>query len=81
VARATCEFVAILNSDDIFEPERIELALRAFGADPGLDVVVTGMSFIDGEGTFIDNPWCEQAWAFYNESGDLELSLVKPTYS
>jgi hypothetical protein len=20
------------------------------------------MSFIDGEGTFIDNPWCEQAW-------------------
>ncbi len=76
VARATCEFVAILNSDDMFEPERIEVALHAFDADPGLDVVVTGISFIDGDGALIDNPWYEQALAFYQESGDLGLSLI-----
>ena len=80
LARSTCDLVVILNSDDIFEPARFEAAARAFAADPALDVVATGLSFIDGEGNAIDYPWYHEAMAYFRECGDLGLALVNANF-
>lgn len=80
VARATGDLVAILNSDDIFEPKRLEQAQRAFGADPALDAAMTGISFIDGQGAQIPFPWFDEALGFYRQCGDLGLALVNGNF-
>lgn len=80
IARSTCEFVSILNSDDLYEPQRIQAALRAFSEDSDLDVVATGLSFVDGEGASIPNPWFEEVMAFYREGKDLGLALVNGNF-
>jgi glycosyltransferase involved in cell wall biosynthesis len=80
VARSTCDLIAILNSDDIFEPRRLEVARRAFDADPDLDVVATGLSFIDGQGQPIPNAWFDEALGFYKSAGDTGLALVNGNF-
>lgn len=41
-----CEFVAILNSDDFFEPERVEKCLGFLQEKPELDVACTNLRLI-----------------------------------
>jgi glycosyltransferase involved in cell wall biosynthesis len=69
-------YVAILNSDDVFHPGRLARCLAVLDARPNVDVVGTGIDFVDGEGRRIKNPWYEAACAFHREAGDLGLALV-----
>lgn len=39
--------VALLNSDDLFHPLRLEKCLGAFAADPACELVATGLALID----------------------------------
>ena len=39
VELASGEFLAFLDSDDVWEPDRLEVQLAEFAADPGLDLV------------------------------------------
>jgi glycosyltransferase involved in cell wall biosynthesis len=52
-ARATGEIVAYLNSDDVYLPNAIAMAVSAFQADPMLCVVSGDMRFIDATGTVL----------------------------
>lgn len=76
IHRASGEFVAILNSDDLFHSERLAQCLALFDANPELTAVCTGISFIDEYGNAIKNPWYEEARAFYDQIGDLSLALI-----
>lgn len=54
------EFLAILNSDDRFHPERLA-TLTALAEDDGLDFVCTGQILIDDAGTqYGEHPWLEE---------------------
>lgn len=78
--RAGGEYVAILNSDDSFMPERLEACLDAFRQDPAIDAVATAAVFMDGQGRRIDSAWYEEARAFYDKEGDLPLALFHANF-
>ncbi|MDQ3580096.1 MAG: glycosyltransferase family 2 protein, partial [Pseudomonadota bacterium] len=44
IHRAKGEFVAILNSDDAYHPERLADCLQVFRDDPGVAVVTTALN-------------------------------------
>lgn len=49
IAAATAPFVAILNSDDLFEPARVERMLAAM-QDQGADLAFSDLRLVDGKG-------------------------------
>jgi glycosyltransferase involved in cell wall biosynthesis len=61
------EFIGILNSDDLYEPGRVEACLRCLEANPAASVVVTRLRMIDETGAFLaaDDPrgrWMRNVW-------------------
>ncbi len=42
-------YVALLNSDDLFHPDRLAICLASLDEDPQRQLVATGLAFIDGE--------------------------------
>ena len=77
LAAADCELVAILNSDDLYEPRRLEACLAHLEARPDLGVVCSELSVIDDAGRPLseDAPrrrWFEVAWSL-GAAGDLSL--------
>lgn len=75
LAAADCDVVAILNSDDLYEPRRLERCLEELAARPDLSVVCSELAVIDVEGRPLpeDAPrrrWFEVAWSL-GEAGDL----------
>jgi len=77
LAAEDCEFVAILNSDDVYEPARLERCLAHLAARPDLGVVCSELRVIDAAGQPLpdDAPrrrWFEVAWSL-GAAGDLSL--------
>ncbi len=68
---ATGEFIAFLDSDDRFRPERLASALDAFAARPGTDLVWGDFRCIDEAGAVID----EVNWNAGAQT-DFRLSLI-----
>lgn len=72
--------VAILNSDDVYEPRRLEQCLATLRAAPEAGVVCTGIEFIDADGKRRANAWYDEALAFHRKTGDLGLSLANANF-
>jgi len=80
ILRATGDFVAILNSDDCYDPERLAACLAVVQSDPSVDVVATEVSFLDECGKSVPNPWYDDAVAFYKQEEDLALGLIHANF-
>lgn len=76
VGMARGEYVAILNSDDVYASDRLRECAKVLVANPDVAAVATALEFVDDDGTAVANPWYEQAKAFYGEIGDLGLALA-----
>lgn len=73
--RASGEFVAVLNDDDVWEPAKLERQLALLNARPEVGLVHTDGTFIDGAGTpFEGEPLGFRFPRF--ETGDLLLGLA-----
>ncbi len=64
---AGSDFIGILNSDDLYEPERIESCLRCLDLHPAAAVVATRLRLIDEHGTLVgaEDPrarWLRSVW-------------------
>lgn len=80
IAESGGEFIAILNSDDAFAPERLERLAAALDSDPGADLAASAVSFMDQHGRRVDNAWYESARQFQRETGDLGTALVNGNF-
>lgn len=78
--RATGELVAILNSDDRYASDRLQQLVGRLDADPGTDLVASGITFIDGQGAALANPWYEAAVDFYRQCGDPAAALINGNF-
>jgi len=71
-----CDYVAILNSDDVFAGERISKSAAFLDETPAIDVVATRLRLIDGTGSEIafSDPrakWFAAAWSVRGSQLDL----------
>src|SRR5215469_8165689 len=71
-----CDYVAILNSDDVFAPERIYKCAAFLDETPSIDVVATRLKLIDSTGSeiaFSDAraKWFAAAWSVRGSQLDL----------
>jgi len=80
IYRATGEFVSILNSDDVYAPERFKECMNFFDANPDIDAVCTELSFLNEFGKPIRNPWYEQAYSYYKSINNLSLALINGNF-
>jgi|SRR5215469_899382 len=78
--RATSEIVTILNSDDIYEPHRMEVAIRRLAADKSVAAVATELSSIDEHDRHIANPWYENSLKKGLASDDMAIALLDANY-
>ena len=76
IFRSTGEFVSILNSDDVYEHQRIGACLSIMMANPETEMVVTRVKFIDKENHEFRNEWYSAALQFLAKSDDLALSIA-----
>lgn len=68
LAADDCTFVAILNSDDVYAPDRLERCLEFLEAHPEFAVACTRFDVVDGEGEPLDPEaprarWFRAAWS------------------
>jgi glycosyltransferase involved in cell wall biosynthesis len=80
IREARGHYLAILNSDDLYHPERLLRCLAVLEGEPNTAMVATGISFIDEYDNAIRYPWYEDVRAFYEEVGDLGLALVNGNF-
>src|SRR5262245_48541320 len=80
IREARSRYLAVLNSDDLYHPERLRRCLAVLEEDPGLTVVATGISFVDENDNAISYPWYEETCAFSEKIGDLGLALVNGNF-
>jgi glycosyltransferase involved in cell wall biosynthesis len=75
LARATGEYIAVLNDDDLWAPEKLQRQLELFAAHPKVGLVHTDGKFIDGNGNFIEGS--PLGFEFpRTETGNVLLSLI-----
>ena len=55
IAMARGEYISILNSDDIYHPDRLELCLKFLEDHKSTSVVITQVEGITGDGTSVTN--------------------------
>ena len=82
IQASSAPVVAILNSDDLFEPQRLSLCLAALD-DPEVMLVGTDLKLIDGSGFEIQDPsfwwfqWYRSLTAYYAAHHDLMAALFR----
>ena len=77
--RATQPFISILNSDDIYEPRRLERCLAA-QSELDADLVVTAAKIVDQNGAEQRNEWYEAAVTFFEDVGHWDLALINANF-
>ncbi len=85
IEAANSDYVAILNSDDIFHPEKIERSEAIFSAQDDLDLLIGGVQVIDNEGAAVSGgptiEWLDRAHRFLNMTGLMSLSLLHENFA
>jgi len=76
IHRATGEFIAILNSDDLYSPQRLDACRDLMRNQPDAAAVVTAVRFVNEAGEEQESPWYQNARAYFHQVGDLSLALA-----
>ncbi len=77
IARARGEYIAILNSDDAWHPERLRQCSETIG---NAAAVATAIEFFDSAGACINDAWYREARSFFDTYDDLPLALINGNF-
>lgn len=80
LAKATGEFVSILNSDDAYMAGRFDALVRALDLEPGSDVAASSLAFMDGASQDIENPWFDEALASFKRRLNFAVSMIDANF-
>ncbi len=76
IDRASGELIAILNSDDLWAPRKLEMQIAMMDAMPSVGLVHTDGRFIDGEGRIVEGRPLGFDWPRF-KSGNIVTELVR----
>ncbi|QDV19773.1 Hyaluronan synthase [Gimesia panareensis] len=83
------DFLTVLNSDDLYEPERLEICLKRFADNPDLGLVSSWINVIGSEGNLlgVKQGWENmQPWDLgdpdrsFRKTGSFSLNLLSSNY-
>jgi glycosyltransferase involved in cell wall biosynthesis len=84
IAAASCEWIAVLNSDDIFEVDKIERCLYIAASNPNIEIISGNIDFIDHNGTVVEDgvsrDWLKRSFAYYQKTMSLPLSILNENF-
>jgi glycosyltransferase involved in cell wall biosynthesis/GT2 family glycosyltransferase len=85
ISMARSRFVAVLNSDDQFEPHKLERCAQLWREDSSLDLVFGNVGLIDDDGAPVrEGPtidWLHRARDFLVRSDRLDLALANENFA
>ena len=74
------EFIAILNSDDRYHPDRLARLHTALKREPETELAVSAVDLIDSSGRKTQAEWLERGLKFYRESGDIFAAVIRDNF-
>jgi glycosyltransferase involved in cell wall biosynthesis len=80
LAQCDGEFLAVLNSDDAWQPGRLSSLVEALDADQAAGMAWSLVRCMDGDGAEVGNAWYEAALRFYRDGGDLAAALLNGNF-
>jgi glycosyltransferase involved in cell wall biosynthesis len=78
--QVTGTYLTILNSDDVYLPNRLTRLVEALAIDEGADLAASALNYIDSAGALIDSPWYDEALNFYKSTHDLGIALINGNF-
>lgn len=73
------DFVAILNSDDVYLPGRLDALALQLDAEPDAALAASSIEFIGKNGAALENSWYKEAMAF-RIGQDMGVALVNANF-
>ena len=84
IAESDCEWIAVLNSDDVFDIGKIKRCLEIVESNPNVEIISGRIDFIDQDGLLIKDgisvDWLKRSLDFYRKSNSLPLSILNENF-
>ncbi len=84
IATSTSDLVAVLNSDDAFQPWKIARCHQLFANDPALDLVAGRVVIMDSDSNPVHHgettDWLDRSIEFYRRTQNLALSILHENF-
>lgn len=85
ISKAKSRFVAVLNSDDLFEPGKLSRCAQLFASQRDLDLIFGDVSLIDDNGLNVNEgptfDWLQRSRNFLQRCDRLDLALANENFA
>ena len=80
LGEATGSYISVLNSDDRYHADRLQVLSETLKRNPEVQLAVTGINVINGEGASETASWLERGLDYYKKSGTVFFAVVRDNF-
>ena len=80
MGEAKGRYISILNSDDRYHPERLQVLCEALQNSSGVSLAATGIKVINREGESETASWLERGLDYYKKSGTVFFAVIRDNF-